>query len=259
MKFYKIAALLYHDVKVFTRVKWRLVETFYFPITTIILWGFFALYMKQFALEAGLMVLALNIFWNFAYIAQSNTNMQMMEDTWSGSLKQLFFSGISEFEYLFARIIFSTIVSVLVLVLLISISLIFGLGVIMGNVGIVSVLLFATLVSSIAMAVFIAALLISMGKEYGFLAWTLLQLFILLSAPFFAVDVFPEPMRIVSGVMPYTAIFENARNLVISGTINTDLLNKGLMISFAYLIISLPLYKLAFNRARKTGYLVKLI
>ncbi len=258
MKLYKVFALLYHDALIFSRVKWRLVETFYFPITSIIIWGFFAIYMKNFALEAGLMVLALNIFWNFAYIAQSNTNMQMMEDTWSGSLKQIFLSGINEFEYLLARIIFSTVLSSFVLLLLASISLLFGLGVIASNFNMVAVLLFTTLIASIAMSVFVAAILITMGKEYGFLAWTILQMFILLSAPFFSVNVFPEPIKTISAVMPYTAIFENARSLVISGTINQSLLTTGIFTSFAYLIISLPLYKFAFNHARKTGYLVKL-
>lgn len=257
MRLHKILALLYHDTLVFSRVKWRLAETFYFPITSIIIWGFFAIYMKNFALEAGLMVLALNIFWNFAYIAQSNTNMQMMDDTWSGGLKQIFFSGIQEFEYLFARIIFSTILSSVVLVSLVAISMLFGLSVV-GNINIISMLVFATLLSSIALSIFIAAILITMGKEYGFLAWTLLQLFVLLSAPFFSVDVFPEPIRSISGVMPYTAIFENARSLVINGTINQSLLITGIIISMAYLLISLPLYKFAFNHARRTGYLVKL-
>ena len=78
MRLNKILALLYHDALVFSRVKWRLAETFYFPITSIIIWGFFAVYMRSFALEAGLMVLALNVFWNFSYIAQSHTNMLMM-------------------------------------------------------------------------------------------------------------------------------------------------------------------------------------
>ena len=258
MKWHKIFALLYRDMLIFSRVKWRLAETFYFPITTIIIWGFFAIYMRSFAVEAGLMVLALNIFWNFAYIAQSNTNMQMMDDTWSGSLKQIFFTGIQEFEYLFARIIFSIIISLVVLIALITISLLFGLSVIATNLGIISLLMFGTLLSSVAMSVLIASILISMGKEYGFLAWTLLQLFILLSAPFFSVDVFPGPIKAISAVMPYTAIFENARNLVLDGVINYGLLVKGMGISLAYLLLSLPLYKFAFYRARKTGYLVKI-
>src|SRR3989338_2117389 len=162
MRLYKVFALLFHDFLIFSRVKWRLVETFYFPKTSIIIWGFFAIYMKNFALEAGLMVLALNIFWNFAYIAQSNTNMQMMEDTWSGSLKQIFLSGIQEFEYLFARIIFSTIVSSFVLLLLLLISMLFGLSVVTSHIIPVSLLLVTTLIASIALSVFVASILITM-------------------------------------------------------------------------------------------------
>src|SRR5438552_9139797 len=99
MKLDKIFALLYRDVVIFSRLKWRLAETFYFPLTAVLIWGFFSVYMKSFSLEAGLIVLVMNIYWNFAYAAQSTTNMSMLEDVWSGSLKQLFVSGITATDF----------------------------------------------------------------------------------------------------------------------------------------------------------------
>ena len=99
MDFNKIRALVHRDLLIIRRSKWRLVEIFYFPITTIIIWGFFAIHSKSFYFEAGLLVLIVNIFLNFAFVAQSTVNMQMMQDSWSGSLKQLFLSGVSEVEY----------------------------------------------------------------------------------------------------------------------------------------------------------------
>src|SRR3989338_2233355 len=121
MKINRIIALIYYDILVFSRAKWRVVEMFYFPITTVIMWGLFSTYMKSFALDAGLIVLVLNIFWNFAVVAQSNTNMQIMDDSWSGSIKQLLISGIKESEYIFARIISTTAISVALLAILLSI------------------------------------------------------------------------------------------------------------------------------------------
>ncbi len=259
MKLNKIYALIYHDLLVFTRAKWRLMDMFYFPITTILVWGLFAEYMKSSALEAGLIVLALNIFWNFAVVAQSNTNMQMMDDAWSGSIKQLFVSGIREWEYLTARVIFTTGISLVLLAILMLISYyLFGLTIIFEQLDATVYLSFLTLVSSIAMSVMIAAILLNAGKEYGFLAWTLLQVFILLSAPFYPISLFPDWLQPVATIMPYTAIFENARLFVTSGSLDRTLLVNGLLTSSAYLLISLPLYFYAFKRARKTGYLAKL-
>src|SRR3989344_8571813 len=134
MKLYKIAALLYYDILVFKNSRWKIVEVVYFPVTTILIWGLFSLFVKDMAVEAGLVVLVVNIFWNFAYIAQSSVNMQMNDDTWSGSLKQILITGITEFEYLTARMIFAIIISIGIMLLMLGISYyVFGLSLIVTN------------------------------------------------------------------------------------------------------------------------------
>ena len=259
MKINRVLALIYYDILVFSRAKWRVMEMFYFPITTVIMWGLFSAYMKSFALEAGLIVLVLNIFWNFAVTAQSNTNMQIMDDSWSGSIKQLLISGIRESEYIFARIISTTVISITLLAVLLLMSFyMFDLRIIFERFDVTSLLFFSTLISSVAMSILVAALIITAGKEYGFLSWTVLQIFILLSAPFYPVSVFPNWLQPVANVMPYTATFQNARALASNGVIDNGLLLQGLAISSAYLLLSLPVYFYAFRRARRTGYLVKL-
>ncbi|MBI4167546.1 MAG: ABC transporter permease [Candidatus Aenigmarchaeota archaeon] len=259
MKINRVFALIYYDILVFSRAKWRVMEMFYFPITTVIMWGLFSAYMRSFAVEAGLIVLVLNIFWNFASVAQSNTNMQIMDDSWSGSIKQMLISGIRESEYIFARIISTTVISVALLGILLSMSLhMFDLRVIFEKPAVSSMLFLSTLIASVAMSILIAAFIITAGKEYGFLSWTVLQIFILLSAPFYPVSVFPDWLQSITTVMPYTATFENARALAANNAIDNGLLARGLLISILYLALSLPVYFYAFKRARKTGYLVKL-
>ena len=98
MKWHKIAALMYVDFLLIKNSKWRLIEAFYFPLTTVLIYGLFALSVQSHALEAGLIVLVVNIMWAFAQIAQSHVNLAINEDSWSGSLKQIFISGISDFE-----------------------------------------------------------------------------------------------------------------------------------------------------------------
>lgn len=253
----KIKALIYRDFIILTRAKWRLVEAIYFPITTIIIWGFFALYSKQIAVEAGLIVLVINIFWNFAYVAQSTVNLQVMEDTWSGSLKQVLLSGINEFEYLFSRLITATIISIAVMFLILLFSFAF-MHEILAQPLLLAALTLITLIGSLALAVIIAAIYIFSGREYGFLAWTALQLFILLSAPFNPIDIFPKIMQYIAMIMPFTFIFEAARNLVITKIIDPSLLWKSFLVVSVYFIIGWPLYYLAFKMARKTGGLVRI-
>lgn len=259
MKMYKIAALIYYDMLVFKNSRWKIAEFVYFPITTIIIWGLFSVFVKDMAVEAGLVVLVVNIFWNFAYLAQSSVNMQMNDDTWSGSLKQILITGITEFEYLTARMVFAIIISIGIMLLMLGISYyIFGLSLVITNAVEILALSALTLFASLALAILLAAMIIAAGREYSFLAWSALQAFILLSAPFYPVSIFPESVQVVSRLMPFTSIFEATRSLVSAGTISHSLLIEGLIVNIFYAGFSLAAYKYVFYRARKTGGLVRL-
>ncbi len=258
MKMYKIAALMYADFILFRNSKWKLVEYIYFPITTIIIWGLFSIFVKSYAVEAGLIVLTVNILWNFAYLAQSHVDMQMNEDSWSGSLKQIIITGVSDFEYVTARIFSAIILSSCIMLLMIALSItVFNLSILVTQWQLFTILIITTLIASIGLSVMVAGAMIALGKEYGFLAWTILQIFILLSAPFYPVDVFPEILRPLVYAMPYTHIFEATRG-VIQNNLNYANVASGFYIAAAYLIISLPFYRYIFKKAREKGWLVRL-
>lgn len=258
MRWYKIFALMYADLLLVKNSKWRIMEYLYFPITTIIIYGLFSVFMKDYAVEAGLVVFIVNIMWAFAQLAQSHINMSMNEDSWSGSLKQIIVTGVSDFEYIVARIFSSIAISIPILILIIGISVsAFGLVIVLQHWQFFMVLFVATLIASIGLSVFLAGAMIALGREYSFLAWTAMQLFILLSAPFYPVSIFPEIMKPLVMIMPYTQIFEAARQAV-SGTVSMDAALSGVYISVAYFLLSLPFYKYIFRKAREKGWLVRL-
>lgn len=250
--------MVYRDFLIMTRLRWKIADTFYLPITTILIYGMFSIYSRSFAVEAGLLLLVANIYWAFALLSQSTTNHSMMEDVWSGSLKQLFFSGVTEFEYLFSRIISTAIVSAFVMALMLTLSIFFGFALTLSNIPIFIWFAVITFVASIALAIFVASFIFVMGREYGFLSWASMQMFVLLSAPFFPVETFPPVLQQVSQLMPFTNIFTGIRLFIETGAVQSSFLVNGTIIAFAYLAISLPLYKLAFKRAKKTGQLVRM-
>ena len=115
-----------------------------------------------------------------------------------------------------------------------------------------------TLVASLALAVIVAGLILSTGREYGFLSWTAIEAFILLSAPFYPTAIFPGIVQPVTWIMPFTNIFEGVRLLVTSGIVDPRFLINGAIVSFGYLILSFPFYLIMFKRARKNGNLVRM-
>jgi len=257
IKWYKVVALIMRDFIIFFKSRWRVVEFFYFPVTGVIIWGLFALYTRDFARETGLMVLVVNIFWSFAYICQSTINLQMNEDIWSGSLKQVLVSGISETEYILARIISSIVISSIIMIIMFFVALFFGFS-IEGKLAEFFYLTLITLISSVALAIMIAAFIIFLGRDYAFLSWTILQLFILLSAPLFPVSILPLPLQIIAHFMPFTNIFVAVREMVRTGFVEESILTRALMVSLVYLFLSSPLYLFAFKRAKKTGKLANI-
>jgi len=258
MKISHVAAMVKRDILINIRMKWRLMEFIYFPLLTVLTWGFFSIYMQDYALQAGLVVLAVNIFYSFAHLAQSTTNSQMMEDVWSGSLKQVLVSGITEGEYIVSRVISTTIAAVLILGLMFGVGSFFGLTVIFQHGGLFALLALITLLSSIALSIIIVSMILMLGRSYGFLSYSILSLLFLLSAPFYPIDIFPPVMQVVAQAMPYTNVFSGIRSVIGAGTVADGILINGFIVAFAYIIVSIPLYYYAFSKARKTGQLVRM-
>ncbi|MFH1630938.1 MAG: ABC transporter permease [Candidatus Aenigmatarchaeota archaeon] len=259
MKWSHISAMVKRDFLLFIRMKWRLVEFLYFPLLTVLTWGLFSVYMQEFALQAGLMVLAVNIIHSFAQLAQSTTNSQMMEDVWSGSFKQILVSGITEGEYIISRIISSTIASVMILLLMVGVGILFGLNVILQFPLVFAIFSAITLISSIALSIIIVGLILILGRSYGFLSYSMLSFFVLFSAPFYPVDIFPSALQVLSYAMPYTHVFIGIRSILGIGPAVGSAIINGFVVSFIYLVISIPIYAYSFHYARKKGNLARMV
>jgi len=58
--------------------------------------------------------------------------------------------------------------------------------------------------------------------------------------------------------MPYTGVFMAVRNWITLGFVDSSLLIEALSVALVYLVIFIPIYRLVFTRARRTGELVRL-
>ena len=252
----RIIALIRRDVSITKRLKYKIVETFYFPITSTLIWGFFTLWLGDMSLEAAFMLLAANLFWSFGYQSQSNANQQMMEDRWSESFKQLMLTPLRPLEYLAGKIIFAVFWSSLSFVIILLVAyFFFGFTVLLQKILYFLFFALVTMISSMAISTLVGALITILGNQYDFLSWSTIQLFILFSAPFFPITIYPPIIRTISKVMPYTWMFESIRMLLSTGRVEPYLLVKSLLVSLTYFFISLPVYSFMFEISRKRGRL----
>ncbi len=261
-KLSRVYALITYDFIINWESKWHLVEMFYFPITTLVIWGLFAKYAGTsggFAEEAAISILVVQIFWSFSSLSQSTITSQMMEDVWSGGIRELLITPLKPHEFLLARCFTAVWKSaIILLVLIFGGYYLFSISFMLEAPAFVFALSVLSLVVSIGIGVVIAALIIHLGVGYGFLSWSLLSLFMLLSAPFYPLSVFPEPVLTIAKFMPYTWIFESIRSFVSTGIVDVALLYNAAILSLAYFSVSFPLFSWVFRRARQKGRLVRL-
>lgn len=257
MKLNNILAVVRNDTRVIRRVRWRMLEITYFPITTLLIWGMFALHSRQYALEAGLIVLVVNMFWSMCQLAQQQANMLMMEDLWTLSIRHIFIAGVTEFEYIVAKLVSSTTIAVTVMSVMLVLAQAFGAP-LFANLSTVLALVGIALLGSLAMAVIIAGCVFMFGREYSFLSWSFLHLFIFFSAPFFSPTLFPSWLRWITEIMPFTYVFESARVIATGGVPAEGALVHALIIAAAYFVFAWPFYWLAFRMARRTGRLARI-
>ena len=255
MNFNHIKSLIKRDFCTFRNSKWKWLEVFYFPITSIIIWGLFALWTKELGSLAGKIALTVNIFWSYLFVVQSSADYEVNEDMWGRSGRNVFAAGITHWEYITAHCLFSVIISlpVFFLMLLIAHS-IFGINLLFLFPAYTIHLMLFTIFLGITWAIIIAGLLVLLGRELNFITWSFLQLFIMLSFPLIPIENLPKVMQTFAKFMPFTPLFSAARKIAVG---ITSSLAKGWMIALIYFIFALIFYELAFHFARKTGRLAK--
>ena len=97
-------------------------ETFYFPLATLVLWGFFLIYARPFALQIGMIILTIQVFWVMASLSQTTISLQMMDDIWTRSLRELLISPLTPIEFLTGRILLAITRATLIITVLITAS-----------------------------------------------------------------------------------------------------------------------------------------
>lgn len=257
MKLSNVFAVMWNDVSIIKGNKSRLLDIIYFPIITSLIWGLYANYTKQYAAEAGLVVLISNLYWTYSQLAQQQTNFLVMEDMWSMSIRQILVSGITEYEYITAKLLTTTVGATFIGTILLFINQAFGAPLIT-NLPVVVPLAFVALLGSLALAIVITGTVIAMGREYQFLTWSTLELFVFFSAPFYPASSLPWFLAWISKIMPFTYLFEGARTLATGGIVTNALISHALLIAAIYFILAWPYFTWCFKRARRTGQLARI-
>ena len=210
------------------RSSWpRILDLIYWPTVQMLMWGFLQLYVAQnagfFARAAGVFIGAV-LLWDILFRGQLGFSISFLEEMWSRNLANIMMSPLRPVEFIAALMIMS-VVRLSIGMVPVSLLAIAFFGFNLWGLGLALAAFFVNLIlTSWAIGVFVAGLLLRNGMGAESLAWTIMFLFLPLTCVYYPVAVLPHWLQLIAWCLPPTYVFEGMRALVIQHVFRADLM-----------------------------------
>jgi len=243
------------------RSSWpRILDLIYWPTVQMLMWGFLQLYVSQssgFFARAGGVFIGAVILWDILFRGQLGFSISFLEEMYSHNLANLMMSPLRTVEFISALMIMS-IIRLLIGMIPVTLLAIAFFGFNFWSLGLALAAFFANLIlTSWAIGIFVAGLLLRNGLGAESMAWTIMFLFLPLTCVYYPVTVLPHWLQYVAWSLPPTYVFEGMRALLIQHVFRADLMLEA----FAFNVVLFAAASLAFTQllqsARVQGSLLQ--
>jgi ABC-2 type transport system permease protein len=255
-----IRALLLRYLLLLRRDPARVVDTFYWPLVDVLIWGFITAFVAQrgLALPNALAVfLGAIILWNLFFRCAQDVSVSFLDDLWARSLVTLFASPLRLREFSLAIMALGVI----------------KVGFTLASLALAAWLLYAFNVFSLGWALlpFVAnlvllgwsvglvcmAVILRFGGRWAIMAWSIPVLVMPFSSVFYPESVLPPAARAVAQAVPANHVFEGMRAVVVEGRVAWDRLALATGLNLLYLAGAAGLVAATFRVALRRGLLPK--
>src|SRR5664279_5686395 len=113
------------------------------------------------------------------------------------------------------------------------------------------------ILTSWAIGIFVAGLLLRNGLGAESMAWTIMFLFLPLTCVYYPVTVLPDFLQYVAWALPPTYVFEGMRALLIEHVFRADLMMSALAINAVLFLASFAVFLALLRSARRHGSLLE--
>jgi ABC-2 type transport system permease protein len=242
------------------RSSWpRMLEVIYWPLVTLLTWGFLQSYLiKQQGVVAGAGSALLGgvLLWEVLVRGQLGFNISFLEEVWSRNLANLLISPLTRGEFIVSLMAMSVIRLTLSIVP-IAICAYFFFGYNFLGLGLGLTLFFVNLLlTGWALAVLTSGVILRNGLGAEGLVWAGMFIVMPLCAVFYPVAVLPEFLRVVSWSLPPTYVFEGMRAIVFDHTFRVDLMVWAFGINAVLMAAAVVAYLRLLDSARRVGSLM---
>ena len=228
------------------RSSWpRILDLIYWPTVQMLMWGFLQLYVSQsssmFARAGGVFIGAV-LLWDILFRVQLGFSISFLEEMYSHNLANLMMSPLRPTEFIAALMVMSILRLLIGMIPVTALAVLF-FGFNFWSLGFALAAFFLNLIlTSWAIGVFVAGLLLRNGLGAESMAWTIMFLFLPLTCVYYPVSVLPHWLQYVAWSLPPTYVFEGMRALLIDHVFRADLM----VTAFAFNVVLFTAASLAF-------------
>ncbi|MFA6050314.1 MAG: ABC transporter permease [Candidatus Paceibacterota bacterium] len=238
----------------------RFLDIFFWPVVTILTWGFLSVYLEGANLSSVnfiSVILGAVIFWEIVQRSQQAISIYFLEDVWEKNFLNIFVTPLTLAEFFTAsfilgviRIIITTTVLFLIALFMYNFNL-FSIGLPLLPY-VVNLFLFGVVV-----ALFINAIILRFGTSAQVLAFGLIFIIQPICAIYYPLSALPTWIQPISLGIPITHVFEAMRATMRGEAFNTESFLIALILNIVYLVIVWFFFKGMFASVKKKGLLLK--
>ncbi|MGE0060598.1 MAG: ABC transporter permease [Xanthobacteraceae bacterium] len=238
----------------------RILDLIYWPTVQMLMWGFLQLYVSQhggyFAQASGVFIGAV-LLWDILFRGQLGFSISFLEEMYARNLGNIMMSPLRPVELIVSLMIMS-IVRLSIGMIPVSFLAIAFFGFNLWALGLALAAFFLNLIlTSWAIGIFVAGLLLRNGLGAESLAWTIMFLFLPLTCVYYPVAVLPVWLQWVAWALPPTYVFEGMRALIIDHTFRADLMIEALAFNIVLFAAASWAFLWLLESAREHGSLIQ--
>ncbi|OGS20301.1 MAG: hypothetical protein A3J83_04985 [Elusimicrobia bacterium RIFOXYA2_FULL_40_6] len=190
-------------------------------------------------------------------VTQLDVSYSLLYDIWSKSIKHTFLAPVSHYDYIFGSWIIGIVRGSIVFFIMVVFSN-YAFGFILPSITITFIFLLGLYVDALVVGMLVCLLVLMYGQRVEVTAWSLATMLMLLCGIYYPVSYLPKMFVKLAELVPLTYFLEYYRAAYGFTPIFSHSLLKGFGLSFIYVMILFYLINYSFERARRTGMILKL-
>jgi ABC-2 type transport system permease protein len=243
------------------RSSWpRILDLIYWPAVQMLMWGFLQLYVAEnssFFMRATGTFIGAVLLWDILFRGQLGFSISFLEEMYARNMGNLMMSPLRPIEFVTALMIMS-LIRLAIGMVPVSLLAIAFFGFNLWGLGLALAVFFLNLIlTSWAIGIFVAGLLLRNGLGAESMAWTVMFLFLPLTCVYYPVAVLPVWLQPVAWALPPTYVFEGMRALLIDHVFRADLMIEAFAINIGFFAAATVAFYLLLSSARRHGSLLQ--